>query len=186
MKLITLEGMRMTFDEAQEILRCENSYSRLGVILDLGLAGAMEWDDWLRLLGEWWSCCDNISEHIDLLKVLLLDTPSPLYPLMTEEELAAYSALPEEVTVYRGCSATGKHGVSWSLSREVATRFPLLMRYRAQTPMLYTATVHKSKIVAIKLDRNEQEVITFDAKIFESRRLARVGGSRRAKLGGAA
>lgn len=55
-------------------------------------------------------------------------------------------------------------GLSWSLDREIASKFPFLNRYRVAKPVLITATVSKSKILALKLDRGEREVITLVPK----------------------
>lgn len=52
---------------------------------------------------------------------------------------------------------------AWSLSREVAARFPLLNRYRQARPLLVTGTVPRHRILAVKLERNEAEIITFAA-----------------------
>jgi hypothetical protein len=75
------------------------------------------------------------------------------------------------VTVYRGAGKANRHGISWSLAESVARKFPTLLRYWQKVPMLYTAEVRKQDIIALKLDRDEQEVITFGARIVASRRL---------------
>jgi hypothetical protein len=81
--------------------------------------------------------------------------------MMTLDEQAAYMALPERVTIYRGCSARRLTGASWSLDPDVARGFPTLSGYCVSDPVLITARVHKDNILALKLDRQEQEVITF-------------------------
>lgn len=53
-------------------------------------------------------------------------------------------------------------GLSWTLNREIAISFPFLNRYRTDQPMLLTATVSRDRIAALKLDRDEQEVIVID------------------------
>ena len=61
-----------------------------------------------------------------------------------------------------GCGPINKHGFSWSLSREVAMRFPFMRRYGTDTPLLLTATIRKDRAAALKLGRNEQEIIVLD------------------------
>jgi hypothetical protein len=39
-----------------------------------------------------------------------------------------------------------------------------LHRYRQAEPLLVTATVPRDRVLAVKLDRNEAEVVTFDAR----------------------
>jgi hypothetical protein len=82
---------------------------------------------------------------------------------MTSRERAAYDALPETVMIYRGQEARWEPGICWSLDREVANRFAV--RFRGRNPVVLTAKVSKCDILAVKLNRGEQEVITFAAAI---------------------
>jgi hypothetical protein len=136
-----------------------DSYSRLPTIIRLWFRCGLAKADALALLGEHWSTCDNIGAHTDMLQTFLPDGPAP--EMMTEGERAALDALPESVTVYRGADrGVNEQGLCWSLDRAVAARFPFLNRYRAQDPVLVTANVPRDRIVAVKLDREEAEVIT--------------------------
>jgi hypothetical protein len=47
---------------------------------------------------------------------------------MESAEADAYRALPDRLTIYRGCCERNLLGASWSLERETAARFPLLHR----------------------------------------------------------
>jgi hypothetical protein len=51
---------------------------------------------------------------------------------------------------------------SWSLDREIAAKFPFARRDQADRPTLLTARIPKSKAAAIKLGRQEHEIIVFD------------------------
>ena len=84
---------------------------------------------------------------------------------MTAEELAVWNALPDVVNVYRGCGADNIHGACWSLSKEVAAGFAQLNRYQVAEPLLVAATVAKADVLAVKLDREEAEVITLRATL---------------------
>lgn len=53
-------------------------------------------------------------------------------------------------------------GFLWPLAREVAAKFPFYGRYHTEVPMLLTARIPKSLAVALKLGRQEQEIIAFD------------------------
>jgi hypothetical protein len=175
---LSIELKTATLADLAAPLVWENSYSRLPILL--GLYYPMAWagrrSDWLRLLGHYWSICDNISLYFDDLCLRLLyegAEEGPVVEMMDAAELAAWHALPDLVTVYRGAGKDNRHGASWSLSEEVARTFPLLNRYWQKVPMLYTAEVRKQDILALKLDRDEQEVITFNARIVKSRRIGR-------------
>ena len=87
--------------------------------------------------------------------------------MMNEDERATWRALPNVVTVYRGCSKANLNGLSWSLDRDIAAKFPALDRYMppsGSTPLLVTADVAKGRITAVNLGRNEHEIITLRAR----------------------
>ena len=140
--------------------RC-NSFTRLEALIQLSFK--MDRDDWLVALGQNWSCCDNVWRFRTVLQRLLPPT-GPVSGLMTAQEQEAYAALPAILTVYRGCGARNMLGASWSLDKGIAARFPFMNRYRTPHPRLVTATVPKRDVLAVKLDREETEIITFKAR----------------------
>lgn len=142
----------------RRVLRWCDSYSRLPEILTLHCK--MDRSEWLRLLGINWSCCDNISEFRLLLRDLLPEK-GPVPELMDPEEEAAHRALPDLVTVYRGCGPKNMMGASWTLDRDLAAKFPTLQRYWQAEPLLVTGKVRRHHVLAVKLDRKETEIITF-------------------------
>lgn len=138
-----------------------DSYSRMAALLDL--YRETPYSEWLALLGEHWSGCDNIGRYRLLLRQLL-PKHGPVIEMMTAEELDQYHALPDQLTVFRGCGPGNMLGASWSLSQEVAASFPLLNRYRQAEPLLVTGKVKKQSVLAVQLDREELEIITFQAR----------------------
>jgi hypothetical protein len=145
--------------------RHSNSFTRMNDVWQW--KNILNRSDWLALVGENWDCCDKTFRHYKRLR-RTLKTTGPLREMMTPEENAGYDALPKEVTVYRGCGEWNRIGMSWSLDREMANSFPHRARFAARHPFLLTATVSKNKVLAIKLDRGEDEVITFSAKLVSS------------------
>ncbi|MDP9052204.1 MAG: hypothetical protein M3O31_16015 [Acidobacteriota bacterium] len=160
-----LPSPRMTLEQAREQLIFTTSHQRLDEIME------MLWDlgtaDWLTILGENWTSCDYIAPYRDKLRKWL-GSEGPIMEMMTPTEQAAYAALPEIVTVYRGCGPSNLRGASWSLDRDVANEFPSFARYRTDVPVVVTARVRKSHILAVKLDREEAEVITFSARAIKT------------------
>jgi hypothetical protein len=155
---------RVTYEEAQKRCIWANSYTRLGVVL--GLRSNMDAAEWHRLLGDKWSSCDNIAQYRPILSRVLRGTPRALLDsMMTEEELNEFRALPDVLTVYRGCYYHNRLGLSWSLDRDVAERFPTLNRYRYPngSPLLVTGRVRK-ELVVFKNDRKEREIISPDVR----------------------
>ena len=149
-----------TIEQARARLMLCCSYSRRDELL--ALFREMSYPDWLTVCGENWSGCDNIAPA-RLWFRRLLPARGPVAPMMDTQECMAWEALPERLTIYRGCGPVNMLGASWSLSREVAARFPFLNRYRQAEPLLITATVRKDRVLAVKLERAEAEVVTFDA-----------------------
>jgi hypothetical protein len=157
-------GEPMPLDRAQRLLwtYCD-SYERLGEVLSYSRIMARR--PWLKLLGEAWSMVDNVAEWEFDLRVLLPDRTCLL--MMAPDERERWRELPAKVTIYRGCSPVNAAGLSWSLDPAIAARFPTRARYsppKGQPPLLVTATVARSRIVAVKLDRKEEEVITSSAR----------------------
>ena len=163
-------------EELEEIILHCNSYTRAQAMFDwlmprLFLAKKREKHEllrsWLRVLGNEWSCIDNIGAYPfkEIFHRFRIQKRDLFQLMMTEEEKGFLSSLPEKVLIYRGAGSQNRLGLSWSLSMDVAERFPFLHRYKTSNPLLLCAEVPKSRIYAVKLDRNEQEVIV---EVFEN------------------
>jgi len=156
-------GNLMTRARAEQLLMHHDSYGRLGEIMRF--SAIMSRRSWLRLLGEEWTGLDNFFAWNDELRQLLPGRVTLL--LMNKDERAAWRELPDIVTIYRGCSEVNLNGLSWSLCPEIASKFPTLARYKppnGRQPLLVTAEVAKQRIIAVKLDRKEREIVTFHAR----------------------
>jgi hypothetical protein len=115
---------------------------------------------WPEFWGFYWPLCDGIS--LFSLIISNSDFLEMRERLMSAEELAAYRALPEVVTVYRGCYiGINDEGFSWSRDEGVARGFPFLTRYvhHGETPILLTAKAARDRIRFLKLRRDESEVV---------------------------
>ena len=62
----------LSYEEAEEVISFEDSYSRLMAIWVI--RRKMQHNEWLKLVGEYWSICDNISAGRTC---LLYTSPSP-------------------------------------------------------------------------------------------------------------
>ena len=136
-----------------------DSYTRMETVI--GLYDLMRRREWYRLLGNQWSICDNIREHAAFLSVVFRNaTKTELRRMMTAAEIRHWDALPNEITIYRGCyEGLNEAGFSWTLSQDTAARFPFLNRYRQPgRAVLLTATVAKDR-TSLQFGREEQEVI---------------------------
>lgn len=149
--------------ELRRQLDFADSYTRLGAVMALAAA-----PDFLALLVEHWSSCDNIAEWTPEIKRVLSEARRRgLFPLPSPPDdshsAAVYAALPSVVTVFRGAYTSNGKGLCWSLDRSVAAKFPFLNRYRradaVRTALLFKATVPKSAIAFLNNTRSEQEVV---------------------------
>jgi hypothetical protein len=150
----------ITLKEARAELAMANSYTRMGILIDLAERG-MRMSSWLRVLGEEWEVSDNVGDYFQELYEIFEWAPSPALPMMNAAERRVFDALPETVTIYRGCGPHNQTGFSWSLSRDVAADFPFMHRYEQAEPLLVTATIDKEHILAYKDGREEQEIVVF-------------------------
>jgi hypothetical protein len=152
----------ITYQQGLDTLRSKDSYSRLPTILDMHRS--MRETVWLKLLGDSWTSCDNISIHAEYLRAILSGKFNAR-PMMTSSEWRHLNALPETVTIFRGCGSHNLSGLSWTTERTIAEKFPFLNRYRVRDPQLIIATVAKRDIVAFKNDRDESEVIALRPEV---------------------
>lgn len=152
---------KLTLAEARSFMWWEDSFNRIAWLIDN--KRKIEERDWLTLLGETWEQSDGIGPNRRVLRSFMPER-GPVPEMMTLEDAMAWEALPEQITVYRGCGPVNMLGASWSLSRDVAARFPTLMRYRQAEPLLVTARVRRDRVLAMKLGRGELELVTFHAR----------------------
>jgi len=128
----------------------------------------IEGSKWLRLLGECWDICDNISQYLN---EILNDSPvasrtGPIKEMMNEEEINSLHQTFDSsnllLDVYRGCYRNfSENGICYSLSKEVAMKFPAIYRYRIYggQPIVRHSRVFEDNVIAFKKGRNELEII---------------------------
>lgn len=159
----------MTFDEANTwMLRHANSYTRLTKLFEI--KHQCEHGDWLRLLGENFTTSDNVREFILELQAAI-GKKRPVLEMMDAAERGEFNKLKDSFCVYRGCGPINEAGICWTLDRNVAMRFPFQNRYTQKEPRLITGSVERLQIVALKLDREEREIISFDVQFRKREKL---------------
>jgi hypothetical protein len=71
-----------------------------------------------------------------------------------------FDALPDEITVFRGCSRSRVRGVAWTTDRRVAEGFAHGHRFiRVPDPVVASAIIPKEHIFFWTDERNEKEVV---------------------------
>jgi len=87
--------------------------------------------------------------------------------VFSDAQREMYEALPDKLTIYRGCNKDIRHGhrrLSWTLDQDVAHWFARLGGWRNDdgVPVVYTGALDK-KDVALVFDGREYEIVPFDA-----------------------
>ena len=156
---------QMSFEKLYELLILSTDGSnRLEHLLHPFYRRNLSDDELFAILRDEWVWFHNISDNVeDLQEVFPLY--GPVRAMMTPEENAAYDALPDILTVHRGCDAGWLEGLSWGLNKKVANWFAFYPLTQAEEPTLLTARVEKKFIMAIKLGRGEEEIITSCAAV---------------------
>lgn len=158
----------MNKQEAENILLQCDSYQRMGRLMDLK---KKLWPPtWLKLLGEYWSLCDNVWRYADriLFEKPISNIDGPVREMMNDEEWKDFMLLPDRLEIFRGCyEGLNEDGICYSLDKGIAASFPTLNGYRVQgkQPILLHGLVNKSEVVAYKNDRGEREIIIRECQI---------------------
>lgn len=151
-------------DEVRDWLHTHSSPDEILPNL-LELAPVMHPKEWLAVLGEFWGGFSRIGPlHEALTSVVsnfAINPQSAISEMMEDSEHAELEVLPDLITIYRGCGPVNKSGCSWTLDRWIAERVPFIEEYRAERPLLLTATLPRHRIAALKLGRVGREVIVF-------------------------
>ncbi|MEB0059253.1 hypothetical protein [Variovorax sp. LG9.2] len=172
-----------TAEAAMNDLRLADSYSRLGTVMSLRphLNGL----DWWRVLGDEWSGCDNVAAfRLDLGKLFRTAGRNELDVMMTNDERKALEAMPATITVYRGCYAANRLGLSWTTERSIAEGIVSQNRYRQPgQALLIVGRVPRSTCV-LKLNREESEIISPAVRRIEEIMLTRTEKSPRLRAEG--
>jgi Mg2+ and Co2+ transporter CorA len=140
-------------------LQRSNSYTRMQAVIDL--YETMRIEEWFRVLGSQWTCCDNIAKHAEWLSEQFHMHPQARLNMMDEDTREAYDRLSDRLTIYRGCYEFNRDGMSWSLSPDIAAGFPAMNRYYHPEEKAYLLTLHevsKSDVVYVG-SRREQEIV---------------------------
>jgi hypothetical protein len=154
--------------QLRQALRFADSYTRMHALLSLAAAA-----DFWTLVRDEWSGCDNIATCQPALVTILRRERDrhgfPILGAMSDDAAALYAELPQQVTVYRGCYTGNVYGLSWSLCKQTAARFPFLLRYRRCDPekrgLLIEGRIRREDIAFIITDRSESEVVALPSDV---------------------
>lgn len=113
-----------------------------------------------------WTDSENIWQNVDVWMDLWAAPYHSPELIMDEDEMAAFNALPELITVYRGTQKGLPLGLSWTTDRERAEWFA--NRFGRDDPVVTEGTVNKGDVLAYFLGRGESEIVVlpYDVGVF--------------------
>jgi hypothetical protein len=135
---------------------------------------------WVDLPGhpsdrDYWECFRFVFVGIENIQKsfwsMMMGSPRPGKDkwLMNNEDRAFLASLPDEVTVYRGCSVNKANGLSWTtdpeLARWFANRFNFKSDHFGKDCCIVTGTLRKADIFAVILERDEITLICDPSKV---------------------
>jgi hypothetical protein len=112
---------------------------------------------------EYWRCLRYIYEDTESLwqqrdlRKLLRASRAQRETIMNAAERERLAALPEVVTVYRGCRAHNRDGVAWTLDADSARWFA--GRLGEPGGILVTGSIERATIIALFIARSEEEIV---------------------------
>jgi len=121
------------------------------------------------LVGRAWVACDNACQHFYTWALLLLSKRLHREFMMSKDERKTFDALPEKLTIYRGCNRYSKRGFSWTLDKAFAKHFAEKRHFFAipkgvtkrVRPIVIERVINKSDAIAYFNRRKESEILTF-------------------------
>jgi hypothetical protein len=120
---------------------------------------------WSVFLGAWSSCDVTWTEKESVLR-MLADTGGDALDHYNNESRAFFDALPDTVTVHRGCSLERVDGLAWTTDKAVAEGFARGHRgIKVPNAVVATGTIRKDKILAVFVDRKESEILAKHADV---------------------
>jgi hypothetical protein len=139
---------------------CYDRPYRWGVLSRI--APALTDAEFWPLVADVWMDSESIGRHRRLIRRLLA-SPRPQRDLiMTAQERAVFSALPDPIVAWRGTRRiNGDHMMSWTLDEARAVWFAERFAFRAPGLVL-KAEIPKDAVVAYLDGRSEREVIVVD------------------------
>ncbi len=123
-------------------------------------ADDMHDNEFWNAVGAVWIDSENIHQDGDSWRMLLGSDRPGRENTMDEVEQAALAALPDTLTVFRGCTGEdAADGFSWTLDRAKAEWFANRYAHRRENALVVTGTIDKVDVIAHFLGRNETEIV---------------------------
>jgi hypothetical protein len=165
--------LALPLDRASKELFTFDSYSRTEAMVYVVLSARREAADQIKVFHEWGNMCDAPWSWRSIIADILRRACSKvsLAEVLPPEARGFFDALPDLVSVLRGCEQGRERGLHWTTSRATAEKFASGQRCINPRPTLVTAQIPKRYIFAVFDNRNEAEIV------LDPRRLRRLSAS---------
>lgn len=121
--------------------------------------------DIIKLCKANWTSCDAFYEWNDQLKQIFIEKKVKVQDTLHIFDRDWFNSLPEQLTVYRGCTEGRQDGICWTADKSVAEDFARGHRnIKNPKPIVYEAKINKFDAFFAFNDRGEQEIV-WDANI---------------------
>ena len=133
---------------------------RLNAFVELIKSRVIKDADYWEILGSIWIDSENIWQNLEVWRHLLSSKRSHKRMFMEAEDREALKKLPNQLTVYRGCTrGQNESGMSWTLDKKRAKWFSSRFLRRDEKAVVLEKTINKNKVFAYLTGRNEEEII---------------------------
>lgn len=168
-----------SYSTADERLSMCDSYSRAEkLVLEMYVVPSPR--EQIALFLKWGSICDAPwvyrGHYASILREAVAQVP--LVDLLEEPDREWFDGLPDEISIYRGCTKGRERGLHWSTDIEVAKGFAIGKRCINPQPRLVSAHIPKRHVLSVFTDRGESEIVVDPRRLRELRTIAWIGSHR--------
>jgi hypothetical protein len=137
----------LPLDQASKDLGMFDSYSRTEAMVHV-MISAQEAADRMKVFLEWGNMCDAPWPWRSIIADMLRRACSEisLADVLPPDERSRYDALPDPVSVWRGCDQGRERGLHWTTDQAIAEQFASGKRCINPRPTLVSAQIPKRHI----------------------------------------
>lgn len=157
--------LRTLFSLAENVpQKAKGAYGKIVADFEPTLTNSAYW----KLVAAVWTDLENIWQYAHELDRIFYPKRfdhNKRRQMMKSKERKAYDALPNVVTVYRGCGPENQMGWSWTIDKKKGVWFAERFDGAGHGGVLLSARCSKVKILALFLARGESEVVIDPTRI---------------------
>lgn len=152
--------LALPFDQAVHELGMFGSYERTEAMVYV-MCSTQNATDQMKVFLEWGNMCDAPWRWRSIIADLLRRACSEVSvaEVLPPDARSIYDALPDLVSIWRGCEQGRERGLHWTTDKAVAERFAKGQRCVNRLPTIAQAQIPKQHVFAVFACRNEHEIV---------------------------